>query len=98
MPASSSPAVVERPSTPGTRPSNVVGGGPRRRTWFATSQRVLGRDWPTAWLFALPTVALLFGLIGYPVGAIGMAVGLMLSLVSAFRKPRLKENPDTEPK
>jgi len=37
-------------------------------------------------------------LIGYPVGAIGMVVGLVLSLVSAFRKPRLKENPDTEPK
>jgi multiple sugar transport system permease protein len=72
VPASSSPAVVERPSPPGTRPSNLgggrVGGGPRRQTWFATSQRVLGRDWPTAWLFALPTVALLFGLIGYPVG------------------------------
>jgi multiple sugar transport system permease protein len=34
--------------------------------WFKTSQRVLGRDWPIGWLFILPTVALLFGLIGYP--------------------------------
>ncbi|MFN8523524.1 MAG: ABC transporter permease subunit [Chloroflexota bacterium] len=34
--------------------------------WFKTSQRVLGRDWPTAYLFVLPMVLLLFGLIGYP--------------------------------
>jgi len=37
-------------------------------TWLAASQRLLGRDWPSAWLFVLPTVVLLFGLIGYPVG------------------------------
>lgn len=37
-----------------------------RPTWFKSSQRVLGRDWPVAWLFILPTVLLLFGLIGYP--------------------------------
>ncbi|HKG24426.1 MAG TPA: ABC transporter permease subunit [Thermomicrobiales bacterium] len=30
------------------------------------SRRVLGRDWPIAYLFALPMVLLLFGLIGYP--------------------------------
>jgi multiple sugar transport system permease protein len=36
------------------------------RAWFKASQRILGRDWPTAWLFVLPTVLLLFGLIGYP--------------------------------
>jgi multiple sugar transport system permease protein len=34
--------------------------------WFKTSQRILGRDWPTAWLFIGPMVLLLFGLIGYP--------------------------------
>lgn len=28
---------------------------------------MLGRDWPTAWLFLLPMVLLLGGLIGYPV-------------------------------
>ena len=37
------------------------------RGWFVASQRVLGRDWPVAWLFVLPTLALLFGLIGYPI-------------------------------
>jgi len=36
------------------------------RPWFKTTQRVLGRDWPTAWLFILPMLLLLFGLIGYP--------------------------------
>jgi multiple sugar transport system permease protein len=36
------------------------------RPWFKQSQRMLGRDWPTAYLFVLPTVLLLFGLIGYP--------------------------------
>jgi multiple sugar transport system permease protein len=36
------------------------------RPWFKASQRLLGRDWPTAWLFVLPTVLLLFGLVGYP--------------------------------
>jgi multiple sugar transport system permease protein len=33
---------------------------------FKSSQRILGRDWPIAWLFFLPTALLLFGLIGYP--------------------------------
>jgi hypothetical protein len=37
-------------------------------------------------------------LIGYPVGALGMVVGLVLSLVSAFKKPIRKANPDTDPK
>ena len=36
------------------------------RPWFKTTQRIFGRDWPTAWLFILPMVLLLFGLIGYP--------------------------------
>src|SRR4030081_3038356 len=37
-----------------------------RAGWFKSSQRILGRDWPIAWLFFLPTALLLFGLIGYP--------------------------------
>jgi multiple sugar transport system permease protein len=37
-----------------------------RLGWFAHSKRILGRDWPIAWLFILPTGVLLFGLIGYP--------------------------------
>jgi multiple sugar transport system permease protein len=37
-----------------------------RASWFKSSQRLLGRDWPIAWLFFLPTALLLFGLIGYP--------------------------------
>jgi hypothetical protein len=43
-------------------------------------------DWGMLWL------------IGYPVGALGMVVGLVLSLVSAFRKPSSKEHPDACPK
>jgi multiple sugar transport system permease protein len=35
-------------------------------SWFKSSQRVLGRDWPTAYTFMLPMTLLLFGLIGYP--------------------------------
>src|SRR5438270_4756448 len=34
--------------------------------WFKRSTRILGRDWPIAYLFFLPTALLLFGLIGYP--------------------------------
>src|ERR1700716_3576048 len=37
-----------------------------RSGWFKTSKRILGRDWPIAFLFFLPTALLLFGLIGYP--------------------------------
>ena len=37
-----------------------------RPGWFKSSKRILGRDWPIAWLFFLPTALLLFGLIGYP--------------------------------
>ena len=40
----------------------------------------------------------LLWLLGYPVGAIGMIAGLALSLVSALRKPKLKDKPDTDPK
>src|SRR5918912_2590704 len=39
---------------------------PARAGWFKSSQRALGRDWPIAWLFFLPTALLLFGLIGFP--------------------------------
>src|SRR5438477_11871960 len=37
-----------------------------RSNWFKRSTRILGRDWPIAYLFFLPTALLLFGLIGYP--------------------------------
>src|SRR4051812_1555436 len=45
-----------------------VGAAPAtaRPSVFKSSQRVLGRDWPIGWLFILPTLLLLFGLIGYP--------------------------------
>jgi multiple sugar transport system permease protein len=54
------------------------------RTWFKRSQRLLGRDWPTAYVFVLPMTLLLFGLIGYPLvravylsfhNAVGVRVG-----------------------
>src|SRR4051794_2560976 len=48
------------------------------RPWFKTSQRVLGRDWPVAYLFVLPTILLLFGLVGYP-----FVRGLVLSFFNA---------------
>ncbi len=38
-----------------------------RTSWYKRSQRVLGRDWPVAYVFFLPTALLLFGLIGYPI-------------------------------
>src|SRR5207245_1565013 len=45
-----------------------VGAAPvtARPSVFKSSQRILGRDWPIAWLFFLPAALLLFGLIGYP--------------------------------
>jgi multiple sugar transport system permease protein len=36
--------------------------------WFKSLQRLLGRDWLTAYIFILPMFLLLFGLIGYPFG------------------------------
>src|SRR5438105_11378701 len=44
-------------------------GIPARQTrgFRMQSQRLLGRDWPVAYLFAAPLVLLLFGLIGYPI-------------------------------
>ena len=47
-------AVVSRP-----RPAEVA----LPRSW---EQRALGRDWRLAWLFLLPLVAVLLGLISYP--------------------------------
>jgi len=46
--------------------------------WFKSTQRVLGRDWPVAYVFILPTVLLLFGLVGYP-----FARGIYLSFHNA---------------
>jgi multiple sugar transport system permease protein len=34
--------------------------------FWVTSKRILGRDWPVAFIFVAPLVLLLFGLIGYP--------------------------------
>ena len=34
--------------------------------FWVQSKRLLGRDWPVAYLFALPMVLLMFGLIAYP--------------------------------
>jgi multiple sugar transport system permease protein len=39
----------------------------QRDGWFPASQRLLGRDWPIAWLFVAPMLLLLFGLIGFPI-------------------------------
>jgi multiple sugar transport system permease protein len=59
------------------------------RSWFKSSQQALGRDWPTAYLFVLPMVLLLFGLIGYPFAralyltffnAVGVRVGNFVGL------------------
>src|SRR6266545_3547613 len=49
-------------TTIGARAAPVAAGS----SWFKASQRTLGRDWPIGWLFMLPTLLLLFGLIGYP--------------------------------
>jgi multiple sugar transport system permease protein len=48
------PGTITRTSQPATSP------------WFKTSQRILGRDWPIAFVFLAPMVVLIFGLIGYP--------------------------------
>ncbi|MDQ3523576.1 MAG: sugar ABC transporter permease, partial [Chloroflexota bacterium] len=39
---------------------------PRSSAFWRHSKRILGRDWPIAFLFVGPTILLLFGLIGYP--------------------------------
>src|SRR5215207_8990928 len=56
-------------ATPTIQPSAIgvrAAPGAFRPSWFRVSQRALGRDWPIGWLFMLPTLVLLFGLIGYP--------------------------------
>lgn len=55
-------------AAPTTTPRGIAIAARRsgRRGLFKATQRILGRDWPTAWLFAAPMVLLLFGLIGYP--------------------------------
>ncbi len=58
---------------PVTTKASGVGG----RIW-RTSRRILGRDWPVAYLFAAPLLILLFGLIGYP-----MLTAVRLSLLDS---------------
>ena len=53
-------------ATSTTRAGGIAAQPLAARPWFKASQRILGRDWPTAWLFIVPMVLLLFGLIGYP--------------------------------
>ncbi|MBA2450831.1 MAG: ABC transporter permease subunit [Chloroflexi bacterium] len=73
-------------TTPTIRPqgASIAAAPIAARPWFKTSQRLLGRDWVSGWTFVLPTVVLLFGLIGYPFGravwlsfhnAVGVRVG-----------------------
>ncbi|MGC4107680.1 MAG: ABC transporter permease subunit [Thermomicrobiales bacterium] len=53
--------------TPTTRPaSGAVHAPVASSSFWRKSKRILGRDWPVAWLFIGPTVILLFGLVGYP--------------------------------
>jgi ABC-type sugar transport system permease subunit len=49
------------------RPAKLTRIEPRTGAFWKHSRRTLGRDWPVAYLFALPMVVLLFGLIGYPI-------------------------------
>jgi multiple sugar transport system permease protein len=49
------------------RPARLAPTAPRTGAFWRHSRRTLGRDWPVAYLFALPMVLLLFGLIGYPI-------------------------------
>lgn len=48
------------------RPAKLAPTVVRDTGFWRKSRRVLGRDWPVAYLFALPMALLLFGLIGYP--------------------------------
>ncbi len=55
------------------RPARRVQRSRRGAGWAARprrlARRALGRDWAIAWVFMAPLVILLFGLIGYPLGA-----------------------------
>ena len=53
------PSIQERP-----RPRTYE--GDRSAAFWKQSKRVLGRDWPVAYLFIAPLIILLFGLIAYP--------------------------------
>src|SRR6188768_2235404 len=48
------------------RPTKRVRAASQGSAFARQSRRILGRDWAVAYLFALPMVLLLFGLIGYP--------------------------------
>jgi multiple sugar transport system permease protein len=67
-------------ATPTARPQNagLATQSVAAQPWFKASQRALGRDWPSAYVFILPTVLLLFGLVGYP-----FVRGLLLSFYNA---------------
>jgi multiple sugar transport system permease protein len=78
-------APAARPQSYGVSASPGLASAP----WFKKSQRILGRDWPTAYLFIFPTALLLFGLIGYPFlravylsfhNAVGVRIGTFVGL------------------
>lgn len=52
--------------TPTVRQVPRLIGETRSSTFWKQSRRVLGRDWPVAYLFVAPLILLLFGLIAYP--------------------------------
>ena len=52
--------------TPTVQAVPRVRGETRSTSFWKQSKRVLGRDWPIAYLFVAPLVILLFGLIAYP--------------------------------
>ena len=59
----------EMPLAAPSRPASFRAAGPMpiaSRAWFKRSQRVLGRDWPTAYLFVGLTVLLLATVKAYP--------------------------------
>jgi multiple sugar transport system permease protein len=53
-------------AVPSARPVPRSVAAPRSTPFRKQSKRVLGRDWPVAYLFVAPLVLLLFGLIAYP--------------------------------
>lgn len=54
-------AIQSARGAPTTRGTSQRAGG-----FMAVSKRLLGKDWPVAFVFAAPLVLLLFGLIGIP--------------------------------
>lgn len=53
-------------SARGAPPTAQAGATHRASGFWAVSKRLLGKDWPIAFIFAAPLVLLLFGLIGIP--------------------------------